>query len=781
MGVIQTLRAALSGPALRSALARPRSSTVRSVGGPPAPVYAAGGGPPIGTLVNAPRHYSPIVRQLAIDADPAKVTAIYNRADFGDTPDLMDLFDGARDHDARLNAVSVKRIQGIQRCPIVFEPPEELKDDREAKQVAADVSRILLRESRKFRQQVGALAHGALNGYAVSEKVWRQNADGEWVPDLKWKHPDRFCWLDEDTPAWCEQRWITASSSQAIPLADYTGKFVVHAPMAGRASYPWRRGAYRPLILLSLAKRFGVRWWAQLIERFGMPQLWANVPDNVDNDDDRAAGIVQQILASFQDLNEDWAAVFGAGVRVNSIPLSGQVRSDLHKSFVDWVNVELAIGVLGQNLTTEVQGGSLAAATAHRFVADDVLEADGDEADETLTQQVVEDVVRYNWPGAPVPRARIITSREQPWTVQDVQEGLASPDEYRSHKGAGALPGGQGTDLRRPLSVQVPPGFPTSPFGPLALPAPAADASGTPEKVKPGDVIDVEAAPDQAVAKDPAASLNGAQVASMKEIVQDVANGLLPRETGIQMIVASFPVSEQQAEKIMGTVGAGFVPKAADEPSVTIASRAPTHSGVMVAAYPSPELAADLALDGGEPAEELHVTLAYFGRVDELDEDQLETLATVLELYARGHDPLEGEVGGIGRFTAAEGPDALYGSVDVPGLSRLRTALVEALEQAGVPPRADHDFTPHITLAYLEPGSAMPIQSLEPRALRIDALDLVVGSERQSFPLRAPASGGTPPASPFGRSQTATRTTTRSTSPTSARSTHPLARALSRR
>jgi phage-related protein (TIGR01555 family) len=55
-------------------------------------------------------------------------------------------------------------------------------------------------------------------------------------------------------------------------------------------------------------------------------------------------------------------------------------------------------------------------------------------------------------------------------------------------------------------------------------------------------------------------SLNGAQVTSMVEIVTQVASGQLPRESGIQMLRAAFPVSLAQAEQIMGSVGRGFIP-----------------------------------------------------------------------------------------------------------------------------------------------------------------------------------------------------------------------------
>lgn len=62
-------------------------------------------------------------------------------------------------------------------------------------------------------------------------------------------------------------------------------------------------------------------------------------------------------------------------------------------------------------------------------------------------------------------------------------------------------------------------------------------------------------------------SLNGAQIASMVEIVSQVAAGMLPRESGINMLIASFQISQAQAEKIMGEAGRSFVPTEATSSS----------------------------------------------------------------------------------------------------------------------------------------------------------------------------------------------------------------------
>jgi HK97 family phage portal protein len=57
---------------------------------------------------------------------------------------------------------------------------------------------------------------------------------------------------------------------------------------------------------------------------------------------------------------------------------------------------------------------------------------------------------------------------------------------------------------------------------------------------------------------DPKTSLNGAQVTAMLDIVNAVATGAMPRDTGVAIMAASFPIDIETAEKIMGEVGASF-------------------------------------------------------------------------------------------------------------------------------------------------------------------------------------------------------------------------------
>ncbi len=59
-----------------------------------------------------------------------------------------------------------------------------------------------------------------------------------------------------------------------------------------------------------------------------------------------------------------------------------------------------------------------------------------------------------------------------------------------------------------------------------------------------------------------AVALNGAQVQAAQGIILAVAAGQLPRETGVQMLVQFFNIPADEADTLMGPVGASFTPPA---------------------------------------------------------------------------------------------------------------------------------------------------------------------------------------------------------------------------
>lgn len=173
----------------------------------------------------------------------------------------------------------------------------------------------------------------------------------------------------------------------------------------------------------------------------------------------------------------------------------------------------------------------------------------------------------------------------------------------------------------------------------------------------------------------------------------------------------------------------------AEDPDALLASAAeavlqegaaPVHTSAMVALYPDAATAADVALAGGEKPDDIHLTLAFLGKIANLSR---EAALRAVRDWAAGCPPLVGEISGVGKFVG--GPDPVtYLSVDLPELPHQRQCLVELLDGAGVPPKRDHGYTPHMTLDY---ASRRP-KIEKPIPLRFTHATLSWGDEQIAVP-----------------------------------------------
>lgn len=156
-------------------------------------------------------------------------------------------------------------------------------------------------------------------------------------------------------------------------------------------------------------------------------------------------------------------------------------------------------------------------------------------------------------------------------------------------------------------------------------------------------------------------------------------------------------------------------------------------TGAMVAWFLPDWTANQIAIPGGEPAGDLHITLAYLGEAAELSVDQQRTLIGVVSEVALQHRALPGWLNGIGRFSNQQDVDPFWVGVDIPGLASLRADLVEALATAGIPLKgfgADRDYTPHVTVAYIPADSATPPVKINPLDVQVAELTIALGPAR---------------------------------------------------
>lgn len=150
-------------------------------------------------------------------------------------------------------------------------------------------------------------------------------------------------------------------------------------------------------------------------------------------------------------------------------------------------------------------------------------------------------------------------------------------------------------------------------------------------------------------------------------------------------------------------------------------------SGVMVCLYLPPEIQTMLAVEGGEPPGDLHVTLAYVPGIGD-DEEKFGAMVSALEVVAKDFSDIEGWVGGVGRFNASpssDGKDVYYASFNSPVLPALQAEVMWALEVAGIEPSRAHGFTPHITLKYIDPMEGLPVEKKASDRFKVSHLSIV--------------------------------------------------------
>lgn len=158
------------------------------------------------------------------------------------------------------------------------------------------------------------------------------------------------------------------------------------------------------------------------------------------------------------------------------------------------------------------------------------------------------------------------------------------------------------------------------------------------------------------------------------------------------------------------------------------------HTGGMIALIPADPDA--LTVPDGDPADEMHLTLAYLGDdVTDWDEERRAAARAAVESVAAEPADITGaRIFGHALLNPDGGPDgdrdpcAVHLVGDAPGLTELRARMVDALP--GLP--AQHEpFIPHITAGY-----GVPVDRLTATGpVEFDRIRLALGDQRMDVPL----------------------------------------------
>ena len=158
--------------------------------------------------------------------------------------------------------------------------------------------------------------------------------------------------------------------------------------------------------------------------------------------------------------------------------------------------------------------------------------------------------------------------------------------------------------------------------------------------------------------------------------------------------------------------------------------------GGIIALAPPERVGQRLAVEGGIPAEDFHITI-IFSPFEDRDEEWLKVVSESLSNNAS--PSFTGKVKGLDRFEGVKGgtKDAIVELVDIDdfdALTKWREDIKITLRNAGFEVSEDHAFTPHMTLSYVDVGEESSIKASKPFDFPLH-VEVWVNSKHLSVPL----------------------------------------------
>jgi len=312
------------------------------------------------------------------------VRSALNAHEVGNFDEAAKLVD-AMGRDDRFSAVLNTRLNALMRSDFSLLPNDDGGDraaeiaDSAKKWWWSGVGEATLSELLRWYLMMGV---------AIAEIVW-ERTESEWIPRIK-------VWNMQWAWAYREERCYyltTREGNIKVPMDGNDGKWIV----LGRGDEPWMNGLVRCLAIPWLVRQFAIRDWARYSERHGMPIILADVPSvssELEKDqfqDDIRVLSTETTIQLPTNVDED-----GARFDLRLLEATDQ-NSDGFKDLVRHVDDSFAITLTGNNLTTQIDAGSLAAAQVGGEVKRERTMGDAQVLGTELRIQVLEWWFRYNY------------------------------------------------------------------------------------------------------------------------------------------------------------------------------------------------------------------------------------------------------------------------------------------------------------------------------------------------------------------------------------------------
>ncbi len=320
------------------------------------------------------------------DWSPAQIRAAETAADGGNLRLAADLCELMMTDDRIMRCNEA--LAGIASLPLTFQPPGPKGDP------ATDPISLALQEDWwRFNPEselAQMIAWGRLLGVSLAHvDEWRADEDtGRLLPITTVWHPKHLRY-DFVQRAW----FVRLDDGQDVQIEEGGGTWILHRPYGARR--PWAKAPWRWLARLWLLKRYAAADWAHFSGRQGQPR---DVIEQKAGEDAEELTREQrnQLANDFRTAGRDMAAVLPKGF-THKLVESVAKSYESFKEQTELANSGFVVSLVGQNLTSTVEGGSRAAATVHDSVEWRVIRKVAEPLSTDLREQQLTWYTEYNY------------------------------------------------------------------------------------------------------------------------------------------------------------------------------------------------------------------------------------------------------------------------------------------------------------------------------------------------------------------------------------------------
>lgn len=322
---------------------------------------------------------------------PTLIRSVLLQADSGSFRTLADLCDAILADD-RVTTVTQSRVGGLLGLPLSFEDGGAKKSSKRAirqLEVEADWWDIA-----PETEQYQMLAWAQELGFCWGHLEYLDREDRV-LPSLRFWHP-RHVRYEGETGRWFTR--VGHSGDREVEMVAGQGEWVFYAPYG--ITRPWANGLWRGDAAWWLLKSYARDDWARHSEKSAQ---WVVTSQSGVNPNVR-----KELANDIARLGRDAAIGLPPGLDLKLVEASANTK-DIYQAQIDTANTGFAISHLGNNLTTEVKGGSYAATAMHAEGLGHRVRADDESWSTCLHDQVLTPWASINFGDPDV----------APWPVRD--------------------------------------------------------------------------------------------------------------------------------------------------------------------------------------------------------------------------------------------------------------------------------------------------------------------------------------------------------------------------